>query len=113
MLTVEQLKEYGANTEEGLGRCMNNEGFYLMLVGKVVQDQNFAALDEALKRNDLDAAFEAAHALKGATGNLALTPLYEPICEVTELLRKRTQMDYSAYQKTINSCHQQLVALIK
>ena len=32
MLTVEKLKEYGADTGEGLNRCMNNEAFYLRLV---------------------------------------------------------------------------------
>ena len=29
MLTVAALREFGANTEEGLSRCMNNEAFYL------------------------------------------------------------------------------------
>ena len=28
-MTVNDLKTYGANTEEGLRRCMNNESFYL------------------------------------------------------------------------------------
>lgn len=32
-------------------------------------------------------AFEAAHALKGAVGNLALTPLYMPLSGITERLR--------------------------
>jgi hypothetical protein len=38
MITIEGLKEYGANVEEGLTRCMNNEAFYLKLVGKMVND---------------------------------------------------------------------------
>ena len=46
---------------------------------------------------DLDAAFEAAHALKGVLGNLGLTPLYEPVAEMTECLRSKTDKDYSAY----------------
>ena len=32
MLTIEKLKAYGANVDEGLSRCMNNETFYLRLV---------------------------------------------------------------------------------
>lgn len=43
----------------------------------------------------MNAAFEAAHALKGITGNLALVPLYEPIVEITELLRARQEIDYA------------------
>ncbi|MBR6232339.1 MAG: Hpt domain-containing protein, partial [Erysipelotrichaceae bacterium] len=49
----------------------------------------------AIKENDLEAAFRAAHALKGVSGNLSLTPLYEKVVEITELLRSHTQMDYS------------------
>ena len=36
---------------------------------------------------DTQGAFAAAHALKGSIGNVALTPIYEPICALTELLR--------------------------
>ena len=43
----------------------------------------------------LDAAFESAHALKGVAGNLSLTPLYEPLVSITELLRAREDTDYS------------------
>ena len=27
MLTMDALRRFGANTEEGLGRCLNDEGF--------------------------------------------------------------------------------------
>ena len=52
-------------------------------------------LKESIDAGDLDAAFEAAHALKGVTGNLGLTPIRKPVLEITELLRARTEMDYS------------------
>ena len=87
MLTVDALKDYGANTQEGLGRCFNNEAFYLRLVGMGLAEKNFDALRSALDAGDAKAAFEAAHALKGSIGNLALTPIYEPVSQLTELLR--------------------------
>ena len=31
MLTVEKLKDYGADVEKGLARCANNEALYLRL----------------------------------------------------------------------------------
>ena len=37
-MTVDDLKTYGANTEEGLRRCMNNESFYLRLVKMIPGD---------------------------------------------------------------------------
>ncbi len=90
MLTVDGLRAFGADTGEGLGRCMNNEAFYLRLVNMALDDQNFSRLEEALKNGDVKAAFEAAHALKGVLANLSLTPLYAPAAEMTEILRAGT-----------------------
>ena len=95
MLTIDILKEFGANVEEGLGRCMGNEAFYFRLIGMALQDANFERLRTALQAGDLDTAFEASHALKGVLSNLSLTPLLTPASEMCELLRSRTQMDYS------------------
>ena len=95
MLNIESLKEYGADVEEALTRCYGNEEFYLKLVGMMLNEASFTNLDKALAENDLSGAFEAAHALKGVCANLALTPLLEPVKEITELLRARTEMDYS------------------
>ena len=87
MLTLESLKEFGADTDEGLARCMNNEAFYLKMVGMGVADERFSTLRGVLESGDTSAAFEMAHALKGVLGNLALTPVYKPMSELTELLR--------------------------
>lgn len=96
MLTIETLKEFGADVNEGLNRCMNNESFYLMLIGKALADNRLEQLEEQLSNKDLDGAFESAHALKGMYANLSLTPLSKPIIGMTELLRSRTEMDYSS-----------------
>ena len=96
MLTIDALREYGANVDEGLVRCMNNADFYIRLVKMSLGDAGFDNLKKAVEAGDLDAAFEAAHALKGVLGNLALTPMYEPVSRVTELLRRRTETDYTA-----------------
>ena len=94
MITLEQLRAWGADVEDAMPRCLNNEAFYLRLVGKAVEEPAFDRLREALEAGNLDKAFEQAHALKGVTGNLALTPIDKPVRGITELLRSRTDMDY-------------------
>ncbi|MBR2197627.1 MAG: Hpt domain-containing protein [Fibrobacter sp.] len=94
MITIGSLNAFGANTEEGLARCMGNEALYLKLVGVMLADKNFDKLRSAIESGNLDEAFEAAHALKGALGNLALTPLYKKAASLTELLRNRAEADY-------------------
>ena len=92
MLTIEKLRAWGADTEDGLKRCMNNEAFYLRLAEKAAQDPAYDKLKEAVEAHDLAAAFEAAHALKGSVGNLSLTPIYEPVSELTERLRGKSEI---------------------
>ncbi|MCR5626311.1 MAG: Hpt domain-containing protein [Lachnospiraceae bacterium] len=95
MLTVDELNKLGANTEEGLKRCMGREDMYLKLVPKALNDANFERLKDAISNNDLTLAFEAVHAIKGVSGNLSLTPIYDKSDEITELLRKKSEADYS------------------
>lgn len=92
MITIEKLKAYGANTDEGLARCMNNEAFYLRMIGMGLADANFNNLKNAVAAGNAKQAFEAAHALKGVVGNLALTPIYTPVSELTERLRGKSEM---------------------
>ena len=86
-MTLEALRAFGANTAEGMERCLNDEPFYLEMVAMTLSDGNFDALKAAMDAGDARAAFTAAHALKGAVGNVALTPIYEPLYALTELLR--------------------------
>jgi len=111
MITVDALKDWGANTEEGLQRCMNNEVLYLKLMNMFLDNNSFSELKEAIAKDDLDKAFQAAHALKGVLGNLALKPLYDIDFEITELLRNRTKMDYSELLQKYENKYSELLAL--
>ena len=113
MLTIEKLREYGANVEEGLNRCMNNEAFYLKLVNLFLMNNDFNKLKEAIDNNNLEEGFKAAHALKGVLGNLSLTPLSNIIYEMTELLRNKVQRDYNEFIINYQKEYDKLVALSK
>lgn len=111
MLTVEKLREYGANVDEGLARCMKNEAFYIRLVNMALEDKGFERLKAAVDAGDHKAAFEAAHALKGMLGNLSLTPISAPVSEMTELLRAGMDADYEGYVRTVLEAKDRLAAM--
>ncbi len=111
MLTLEKLKELGIDPAEGLTRCMNNEVFFFKMISMAISNEYFETLGHALDEGDLDTAFEAAHALKGVIGNLALAPIYDPLSEMTELLRARKLADYSSMYRPIKEIRDQLLAL--
>ena len=94
MLTVDALRNLGADVDDGIRRCVNNEAFYLKMVGKALPDLRTEELKTALAAGDLARAFEICHTLKGVLANLSLTPALAPVSEMTELLRARTSMDY-------------------
>ena len=112
MLNMDTLRAFGADAEEGLRRCVNNEGLYFRLVNLTVKDPNFQALPEALAQGDLKAGFEAAHALKGVLANLSLTPILAPVVQITELLRGRVETDYQPYLDEIAAQRAKLEAMI-
>ena len=95
MITVDTLRAWGANVDEGLQRCMTN----------------VARLQAASARQDLAAAFEIAHGLKGVYLNLALTPLAEPVSRLSDLLKARTEMDYSGLMAQIQEQKEKFDAL--
>ena len=112
MLTIENLKSLGANTDEGLARCLGREDFYLRMVSMALADNGFEKLREAVTGGDLNEGFERAHALKGVLSNVALTTLADPIAEITEELRARNEIDYSGLLDRIDEELQKYRALL-
>ena len=101
MISIEELKNNGADVETGLSRCLGKEDLYFKLVNMGLGDAKFEEMGDALNSNDLQKAFELCHALKGVIGNLSLTPLYEALSALTEKLRNREEADYSSLYSDI------------
>ena len=85
------FEEYGADYTETMERFMKNEGLYLKILKMLPNDKSIEELDAALKENRREDAFRAAHALKGVSANLGLTPLYQAVCEILEPLRAQEE----------------------
>ncbi len=88
MSFFEELKELGVDVDEGLERVMDDEPLYETMLGmfhdKVysnpieIKDFDAESLDELIQR---------VHILKGLTGNLAMTSLFEGYTKVLDFLR--------------------------
>ncbi|WP_295092771.1 Hpt domain-containing protein [Ruminococcus sp.] len=111
MITIEKLRDFGADVDDGLARCLEREDFYIMLVRKTIEDKRISLLEQQLKKGELTGAFDTAHELKGMYSNLALTPLTKPVTEMTELLRSRTDTDYTDLVNELKNKFERLCAL--
>ena len=109
MLTLDKMKELGIDPKEGMTRCMNNEVFFFKMISTTISNEYFQHLGTALDEGDLDSVFEAAHALKGVIGKLALAPIYNLLTEMTELLRARKKADNVSMYRPIKEIRNQLL----
>ena len=53
-----------------------------------VTQGGFQKLEEGIRNNNVKDSFEAAHSLKGICGNVGLSPLFNTVCLMVEILRK-------------------------
>lgn len=110
MLDVERLKDFGIDARQGLARCMNNKVFFAKMLGMALKNPAFDQLEATLAAKDYETSFEHCHALKGVVGNLALNTIYDPLSEMTEMLRAKKDVDYVAMYKPIKKIRDDLVA---
>ena len=88
MNLLDELKELGVNVDEGLYRLGGNKAIYKkMLCASFVKMMNNYSVDPDFDHENYQDVIEKAHAIKGAAGNLSVTPLYEGYAEVVDLLR--------------------------
>lgn len=88
MSMITELKDLGANTEEALGRFLNNEALYERMLKKLPDSMKSGQVMEAIESGNIDGAIETAHTMKGVLGNLSITPLYEAYTKIVALLRE-------------------------
>lgn len=81
------LEEGGINVEEAMQRFMNNEKLWTKFLKKFKADLSYENLVKAIEEKEWNKAFEAAHTLKGITGNLALSKLHDLVSRQTDYLR--------------------------
>ena len=77
--------------ETGLSRVRGNTAIFKKMLGMFLNSKEFGALEESIAQKDISKAADVAHAIKGLTGNLALTPLFE---ESTKLMNQLREGNY-------------------
>lgn len=82
-----RLQDYGIDYAEALDRFGGNEGLFVRLATKYLDDPHFNALEAAMAAGDAAAGEREAHSLKGVAGNLSFTKLYDAAVRITDALR--------------------------
>ena len=109
----QQLEAIGVQVDEALYRFMDNEGLLLKFLLRFPQDENFGALKQAMDRGEVNAAYQAAHTLKGVAGNLAIEPLFQAASAVVEELRAEQLQKAAERMPALEEVYQRTVTTLK
>jgi len=86
---LEEMRSLGANVEEGMSRVMDDQSLYEMMLGMFVDTLEGAPIHaEDFDQPDLEDLIKRVHTLKGVTGNLSITPLFNGYMSALTLLRE-------------------------
>ncbi|MDL2327441.1 Hpt domain-containing protein [Ruminococcaceae bacterium OttesenSCG-928-A11] len=77
----QDMKEY-IDLDAGLGRVRGNKMIYGKMLGMFTGSGEFDALEAALAAGDWAKVSEVAHGIKGMTGNLGFTKLFDTSTEL-------------------------------
>ena len=87
MELLEELRELGVKVDEGLKRLGGNATIYKKMLGTFVKMMKNYSCQPDFDAEEYEDIIEKAHAIKGASGNLSLTPIYEAYSEIMDLSR--------------------------
>lgn len=89
MNLIQELKSLGVNTDEALQRMGGNSSLYERMLVKFKNMIKDSPIQMDFDCDNYSDIAEIAHAIKGASGNLSVTPIYEAYSEIVRLLRAK------------------------
>ena len=113
MSLFDELRELGVDVDGGLKRINNNEKLYTRLLGSFVKAINTYNVQPDYSSTDYNEVIEKAHAIKGTSGNLSITPVYEAYTKIVDLLRAGEPETARPILEEVLPIQQKIVACIE
>lgn len=108
-----RLKDAGMDVDGTLRRFCGNEELYTRFLMKFLEDRTFGEIRPLLDGGEDEKAFQMVHTLKGVTGNLGLTRLYQASIATTEFLRYGDHPGAAASYTELKAAYDEIVALLR
>ncbi len=112
-MTIQECYEkLGGNFDDVMARMMKEERVAKFAV-MFLDDPSYGQLSEAMDAGDVEAAFKAAHTLKGVCANLSLSRLQKSAIDVTEALRDKNFEGASGLMPTLKADYELTIETIQ
>lgn len=100
---MDNLNNFGVDVDIVLNRFLNNEELYKKFLFKFPDQINIEDLRDKIYNEQYEELISIAHVLKGVTGNLGLTPLYNCFTEmVCDLRNEEYDNIQTLYEKIVD-----------
>lgn len=113
MNLLDELKGLGVDVDEGIARPTGNPAFYEKMLFRFPDMLAKSSVNPDFDCNDYGEVIEQTHAIKGATGNLSLTPLFQAYDEIVALLRADQPQQAKEVLQQILPVQEKIVACIE
>lgn len=93
-MTEKEFYEISGGDYEDAKKRLMSDALIRKFLLKFPLDRSFEELKKAMEENDVDAAFSAAHTLKGVALNLSLSSFAKDVSSLTDFLRPQNRASY-------------------
>ena len=112
-MTLDQFYRAAGGTAAEAAPRLGGADHALRFLRLFPRDDSFPQLSEALGRGDVQAAFRAAHTLKGVAANLGLERLRTLASDMTECLRRGELSGAQALLAETETAYRQVLAALE
>lgn len=113
MEIIEQLRNAGVDVADLTERLMNNMNLITKFVKRFPDDKSYGQLILGIDNGDTEAAFRAAHSLKGVCANLSMTKLYKLLSRQVEYLRAGDMEDGADMMPAVTEEYEKMIEAIE
>lgn len=113
MYDDDQLKSLGIDLDGALQRFLGKKSIFEKMIKKLPKAVEDNPVQEFFEKKDYDKALANAHTLKGLTGNLSVTPLYEAYTEICDKIRGNDHDGAYEVFKNILPKQEEIITYIK
>ncbi len=109
---IDELKQYGCDTQGAIERMLNSEAMYKKFLLKFLNDKTFSEVKPNIDAKDYDEALKSVHTLKGVCGNLGLAPLFDISADMVSRFRANDPEGAVALYVELERVYNDIVSLI-
>lgn len=112
-MNYEILRSGGIDVDDALNRFSGSNELLEKYLHRFIEEKSYTDLVNAMERHDYTAAENAVHSLKGVTGSLGMTSLFQSSCALLASFRDKNEAVFSPLFEEINVKYAEISTVIK